>query len=149
MRFEMRNNMALAGWIFMTIWLGMLSLITWLFVREGGFNQFDPLVETGIILMFWVFGLGGAGYLFSIPRVRLTISNGMVEAHERWMFRSSVERFPASALTARVVDGKDDEGDPYFTLVATLPSGRKIVVKESHDRAFVAAELQKLLAAVV
>jgi hypothetical protein len=148
MTFELKNNMAMAGWVFMTIWLGMLLLFTWLFVREGGFHQFNPLVETGIMLMFWLFGLGGAGYLFSVPRVRLSVSNGTVEVRERWMLRGRVERFPASGLSARVVDGKDDEGDPYFRLEIALPSGRTIVAKESHHRPTVETAFNRLMAAV-
>lgn len=148
MRFEMRNDMALVGWSFMTVWFGMLSLFTWLFVRDGGFHQFDPLLETGIMLMFWVFGLAGGGYLFAVPRVALRVSEGIVEVTERWLLRRRVERFAVAALAVRIVDGKDDEGDPYFTCVVTLPSGRTIVAKESHDRATVEVAHARLTAAL-
>ena len=43
------NNMAIAGWIFMSIWLTGLCLITWVYVRDGGFHQFDPLIEVAIV----------------------------------------------------------------------------------------------------
>jgi hypothetical protein len=140
--------MAAFGWAFMALWLSMLCVVTYIFVRDGGFHQFDPLIETGIMLMFWLFGLGGGGELFARPRTRLTIAGGIVEARQIWPLRHAVERFPAETLATRIVDGRDDEGDPYFTCVVTLPSGRTIAVVESHDRTAVEAAYDRLAGAV-
>lgn len=148
-RVEIRNNMAIVGWIFMSIWMGMLLLITWLFVRDGGFHQFDPLVETGIMLLFWVFGLGGSAELFGRPRVRFVIEGGEVDVTERWLLRSRHETFPLADLAEpKLISDRDSDGDPYYRCGLVLPSGRKISVRESHDRATIEAECDRIKAAI-
>lgn len=59
-----RNLMPLMGWIFMAIWMSGIAVFTWLFFREGGFNQFDPWLERGLMALFWVFGVACSGAMF-------------------------------------------------------------------------------------
>lgn len=126
--------MAVVGWIFMSVWLCGISLISWVFVRDGGFHQMHPLLEVGIMLMFWMFGLAGGGYLFSQTRVRLTVENGAVTLREALPWKRSEERFPVSTIEVPpVLRERDSEGDPYFRCVIVTPAGRRVSMGESHD----------------
>jgi len=144
-----RNNIAVFGWLFMSVWMGFLVLITYIFVRDGGFHQFNPLAETGVMLMFWVFGLGGCGELFGHARVRVTVDAGGVLVEERYFLRRRTARVRAAdVVLSEVRETKDSEGDPYFVCALTLPSGRSVTVAESNDRQTVEATRQRLAAAL-
>lgn len=144
-----RNNMAVVGWVFMAIWLGGVGLISWLFVRDGGFHQMHPLIEVGIMLMFWMFGLAGGGYLFSRTRVRLTIRQGTATLRESALWKSREERIPAGSITvAPVLKGRDSEGDPYFSCLVVTPDGRQVTVGESHDEASMEALRERVASAL-
>lgn len=143
----LRNRLALAGWIFMAIWMGMLCLITYILVRDGSIPGTGPLVGMGVMALFWMFGVAGCAYCYAIPCVAVTIRDGRVSIRERFMFRSQEETFPvASLMTPPLVETKDDEGAPYFRCVLTTPAGRTVVCSEGSDRASVAAARARLLA---
>ena len=144
-----RNNLAIFGWGFMGIWMAMLCLMTWLFFRDGGFHQFDPLIETSIMLLFWFFGLAGSAELFVVPRVRVTVKDGEVTVREDLIWRGKTQRMVvASVAPPRIRDGKDSEGDPYFQGQITLPDGRHVTFAESHDRSRVEDACARLEAAL-
>lgn len=148
-RLVLKNNSAAFGWGFMTIWLAGLCLISWLFLRDGGFHQLDPAVETGIMLMFWLFGLGGAGYLFNQPRVRLSLEGGMVTLREVVFWRVREETFPAVDLGLPPIrHERDSDGDPYYSFMVATPSGREAAVCVSHDKATVEAQRDRVVAAI-
>ncbi|MBU2193872.1 MAG: hypothetical protein KJ796_20870 [Alphaproteobacteria bacterium] len=148
-RLEWRNNMAVVGWVFMAIWTGMLVLFTWLFIREGGFNQFSPPVEIGIMALFWLFSVGGCRFFFAMPRVQVTIVLSEVVVRERWAWRLREERFSLRKLAAPVFsEEKDSDGDAYFKSTLTLPSGRKVDIAEAHDKKAVQAAHDRLIAAM-
>jgi hypothetical protein len=129
--------------------MGMLFLITHVFVRDGGFHQFDSPVETAIMLMFWTFGLAGSGYSFNMSRVALLVDNGQATVHERWPFRTRTEKFDAGMIGMPAIEaGKDSEGDAYFRCIITTPSGKAVTVAEGNDREAVEAKREKLLAAL-
>lgn len=145
----LRNDTALFGWGFMAVWTGMLGVFTWLFWRDNGFHQFHPAVESGILGLFWVFGLGGCAYFFGIPRIVLDLRNGSAVVREQWLLGQRVEECPATSDLAPVlVKGKDSEGDPYFRCTVTTPSGRTVTVAEGHDRERVEAVRARLAAAL-
>jgi hypothetical protein len=144
-----RNNMAIAAWIFMGLWdLGLL-LMTYAFIRDGGFHQFSPPVEAGIVGLFWIFGAMGTAACFGRPRVHVAIDKGEVAVRERWLLGSRVERFPVGSVSPpRLVQQRDSDGDPYFQCVFTTPAGRDIIVKESHSFKDADAECDRLAAAI-
>lgn len=144
-----RNNLAIFGWGFMGIWMAMLCLITWLFVRDGGVHQFDPLVETSIMLLFWVFGLAGSAELFVVPRVRVTVRDGEVIVREDLIWRGKTQRMAAASVAPpRIRQEKDSEGDLYYQGQLALPDGRYVTFAESHDRTRVADACARLEAAL-
>lgn len=148
-RFILRNNIAIVVWIFGAIWIGMLCLFTWLFIRDGGFHQFDPPIETAIMLIFWVFGFACYQHIASLSRTSLIVENGRVTVSERWPFRARTEQFDPAEIAAPIIEtGRDSEGDPYFRCVITTPSGHAVSVSEGHDQEAVEAAHQKLMAAL-
>jgi hypothetical protein len=141
--------MAVAGWIFMSVWMWGLLMMTYVFIRDGGFHQFNPLAEVGVMALFWLFGAAGCGHSFNLPRTHISIENGIVRATEKWPWRRRVEEAPAKdAIVSAVIRGRDDEGDPYYTCTITLPSGRPLTFAESHDESRVEAARAKLLSAL-
>jgi hypothetical protein len=143
----LRNRMALAGWIFMAIWISLLCLITYILVRDGSIPGTGPLAGMGVIALFWIFGVAGCAYAYAIPCVAVTIRDRRVSVRERFLMRTREETFPvANLMTPLLVETKDDEGEPYFRCELTTPAGRKVVCNEGHDRASVEAARARVLA---
>ncbi len=148
-RFILRNNIAIVVWIFGAIWIGMLFLFTWLFIRDGGFHQFDPPIETAIMLIFWVFGFGCYHHIAGLSRTSLIVENGRVTVSERWPCHGRTEQFDPDEIGAPILEtGRDSEGDPYFRCVLTTPAGHAVSVAEGNDRDTVDAAHRRLLAAL-
>lgn len=144
---RVRSNVAIAGWIFMAIWFGGVAMMTYVFLRDGGFRQFNPLLETGVVLLFWVFGLAGCAEMFSKPRTDLEIRDGGGVLVERWLLRRSVTRFgPETLRTARLVRHADSDGDSYECRL-TLADGRMTAVKQSPVREDIEALVEQIHAA--
>jgi hypothetical protein len=113
-----RNLIPLAGWVIMTIWLGGVCLMTWAFLRDGGFNQFDPVLELFVVGLFWLFGCAGAAGMFGMPLTHVTFTQGMVHIHQRWLLKHQRQSFAINHLPApEIRQRKDSDGAPYYTLV--------------------------------
>ena len=140
-----RNRMPAAAWGFMGVWLAMMAMFTYLFARDGGMGQFGHHVEAGILALFWIAGIGAAGHFASIPVIAVDRAGDRVIVTERRLFRRTTREADISALgSIRVEEGRDDEGDPYFHAVLTLPDGYRVIVAERHDRATVEAAAQRV-----
>jgi hypothetical protein len=142
------NNMAIAVWIFMAVWLGMLGCFTYVFARDGSppeVGAFGP----PLLGFFWLCGLGATGWALSPPLIRVSVSRAGVVARERWLWRTRERRYRAADLAPPdVVAGTDSEGDPYFKCLLTLPGGDVLTVAEAHARPPVEAVQQRLAAAL-
>jgi hypothetical protein len=142
---EFKNNIAAFEWIFMLVWTAMLAIFTWLFIREGGFGEFQYFVEMAVIAAFWLFGAGFSAYFFKRARVHLSVADGKVLLRESWLWRSREESFPLAALApAILVEEKDSEGDPYFRCAVLTPAGRTITICEGHHQPDVEAARDRL-----
>lgn len=140
-----RNNMAIVGWVFCGIWVGGLVVFTWLFARDGGFNQFDPFVESGVMLFFWLGALVLIAELMTKPRVRFVLERRSGRIWMGWVFRRQEEAISAQTLRAlEISQERDSDGDPYFVLNLKTPSGREAVLSESGNRARVEAVLRDI-----
>jgi hypothetical protein len=114
----------------MTIWLGGVCLMTWAFLRDGGFNQFDPVLELCVVGLFWLFGCAGAAGMFGMPLTHVTFTQGMVHIHQRWLLKHQRQSFAINHLPApEIRQRKDSDGAPYYTLVLAA-GGRDVVLKE-------------------
>ena len=117
----------------MAIWLGMLTLFTYFFMRDGGFHQFDLPIEVGIMLFFWTAGLGGTNYAFSMPMTYIWVRDGHVEISEVWPFRRAFNRFPVCDISPSVIRKKLDSDGDTFTSQFDVPGGRTIILGISND----------------
>ena len=129
-----RNDTAVVGWIFMAIWTSGVCLMTWGYTVQGGFGQFDPLIEAGVVLLFWVFTLGGLAELATRPRTRLTIDPAGVVLTRIWMFRRREERLDRSILSGVTIATERQEGDDLYRLDLALPSGEQVAIRHSSSR---------------
>lgn len=142
-----RNLMPLAGWIVMAVWLSMLALFTLVFIREGGFHQFDPVLEMGVMVLFWLFGWAGGAYVFSLPLTCVTVAGGMVHIRQRWLIRRNDNSFAIDRLPAPIIrQTTDNDGEPYFRLTLTA-GGRDVTLREGNDRGSLELLRTQLMAA--
>ncbi|WP_155914578.1 hypothetical protein [Asticcacaulis sp. AC460] len=131
----------------MSIWMSFLCLMTWVFLRDGGFGQFSQPVEIGIMLLFWVFGAAGSADLFKRPLVHTTITHGDITVHQFWPWKTDAERFrPRDVEPPAIHTAKDSDGDNFFRLVLTTPKGRDVTLSESHDRDRIETLLSQVMA---
>ncbi len=139
------NRSALAGWVFMAIWIGMLVVFTRLFVREGGFHQFSRDIEIAIMVLFWLGGVAGAVHVFAQPLVRVARDGDTLIVTERWPLSSRRHRLSAgTAPQARVAAERDSDGDTYYACRLTLPGGQMVDVFRSPVQAEAEAALARL-----
>ncbi len=130
------NRSALAGWVFMAIWVAMLVIFTWLFIREGGFHQFSRGIELAIMAVFWLGGLAGVAHVLSAPLIRVERIGDDLTVTERWLFSSRRHRLPSGTPPpATVIAERDSEGDTYYACRLTLPDGHPVDVFRSPVRA--------------
>lgn len=104
-------------------------------IRDGGFRQFAPPLELGVMMLFWLFGLGGVGYFLAIPMVALSIApGGIFVLQERTLRARRVTRFAISdASRPRLRKTRDSEGDDYYRIEVVLPEGRRVGVGGAND----------------
>lgn len=142
------NNMAIALWIFMAVWLAMLGCFTYVFVRDGSPPEVGAF-GVPLLAFFWLGGFGAGAWAFRQPLIRVSVSTAGVVTRERWPWRARERRFEAAALAApAVVAEKDSDGDPYFKCLLTLPGGEILTVAEAHSRPAV-EDVQRRLAAAL
>ncbi|MDC7682337.1 hypothetical protein PQU92_03565 [Asticcacaulis sp. BYS171W] len=129
-----RHLMPIAGWVFMGVWLSMLSLFTWLFLRDGGFHQFPAEIELGIMGLFWLFGIGGGGQFFDLPIVWLKMDGNYLRVRRQWLLTAKTTMIPLDAVPSPILRESRDESEPYFHCVLTLSEGDSVVFSEHRDR---------------
>jgi hypothetical protein len=149
LRREFRNDRALAGWIFMIIWLSFLACFSYLFVRDGGFPQLG-IWGLPVMGLFWVFGLGGLCSAGSVARLRLALGADGVTLSERFLFERREKRYRSRDIAAPQVEaGKDGEGDTCYFCVLAFADGRHVRITEGSDRAEIDAFCRSLEASLV
>jgi len=144
-----RNDWPIVGWVFGAAWIGGLLVFTYLYGRDGGFGQFDPLTEAGVLLMFWMGGLVLMSQTLALPRTCLIIERGRAELTRTWMWRRRRETLTPSTLRdIEVIRARDSDGDPYYKLVLAIGPGDGLVLSESADRGLVEARREEILARI-
>jgi hypothetical protein len=148
--FEIHNRIAIAGWVFMLAWLGLLALFTWLMVRDGPHPSQPAWLQQGVLALFWLVGIPVAGHLFSLPMTRLSVdASGTAALVRRTPFGREVETWPPGTIAGiEVRAGKDDEGDPYWRTFLRGADGRERLIREGRlpeDQQAIAARLRAAL----
>jgi hypothetical protein len=141
-----RNNIALFGWVFSTVFLIFCGLMTYIVLRDGAGNiQFNLPESTNfyapwavylIMGIFWLSGIGIAVHLWRIPCTHVEVrTDGMVVVTQRYLFNKDRRNVPSSMLhTAKVRETTDGEGDPYFECLLILTDGTTFTIAEGSVR---------------
>jgi len=144
-RVVFRNYLAIFLWVFMAIWMGMLTLFTWLAIRDGGIPDMHPTSASVLLGVFWLAGIGFTTALLQLPCYRLVVELGSAEALRFTPLHRQIERHRANQLKPLpLVVGTDSDGDPYFQAQVETPTGLRLTIAESSDRSAVEAALTKI-----
>lgn len=140
-----RNRTAAFVWGFMAIWLAMLIAFTGLFLRDGAPAGHSPLFMVGVLAVFWIGGIGAAGYAASLCLIEVRVAAlGVVRVRRRYLWRVEERNYGRqAALRATLVEGRDSDNDPYFRARLQLPEGDAIDLWEGHDRDQAQAEVER------
>ncbi|NTV96015.1 MAG: hypothetical protein HGA75_11475 [Thiobacillus sp.] len=137
MKTVFQNRTALFGWVLSALFLLFVAAMTYVLLRDGpppGYPWPAPAILMGL---FWLFGLAGAGYCASKPCLTVTAGQAStLVVVRRYPFGREERRVPlAEVEPARVIESRDDDGDPYFQARAELNDGSRLDLAEGHDRA--------------
>jgi hypothetical protein len=140
-----RNRVAWALWIFMAIWMAFLCLMTGIVVRDGPPAGYSAPAVWAILAVFWLFGAAVSVWAGTNRTVRVDVTDsGALLVTHRSPFRAERRRIEAvHVLPAEVVEGRDSDGDAYFTSRVTLADGATIDLAESHDQAAMEATTKR------
>ena len=147
-RLEFTNRLAIAGWVFMGLWLGVLALMTWVLHRDGPHPSQPAWLQHGAIWLFWLIGIPAAAGVFAEPITRLRIgADGGVTITRRSLFGRQEERHPPGSIAAvEVRQAKDSDGDITFRTTLVARDGRERLVREGPDATVQEALAQRLRA---
>lgn len=130
-----QNRKPVFGWVLILIWLAALAGGTLSFAKNSRQVSLPEGAGAAILGLFWMAGLGAAGFLLRIPRLSVMLEGPDMVVREHWLIHTRQERFPrARPVDVRVDEERDSDGDPYFICRLTVPSGRTFKVKEGHQR---------------
>lgn len=140
-----RNRKAAFVWGFMAIWLAMLIAFTGLFLRDGAPAGESPLLFVGVLAVFWIGGIGAAGYAASLCLIEVrVVTIGVVRVRRRYLWRAEERNYGRkAALQATLVEGRDSDNDPYFHARLQLPEGDTVDLWEGNDRDQAQAEVER------
>jgi hypothetical protein len=131
-----RNRMASAIWIFMALWMTFLIAMTWVVIRDGRPDGQSSTTIAAVLAFFWGGGLAVSKWACTIRVPQVAVSDsGALDIVWRSPLRAERRRVEALDVPpAVVVDGKDSDGDPYFTCRVTLADGTALDLAEGHAR---------------
>ena len=131
-----RNRIAAVLWVFAALWLAVLLIMTYLLARDGLPGEYPAWAATGIAAFFWLGGVGFTRYVLSKPCFFVTIGEGgQVLVTWRYPHKVVRKRFSASDIRAAgVVEGEDDEGNPYFFARVGTMDSEHFDIREGHSR---------------
>lgn len=145
-----RDRSAVFGWVFMAIWLAMLSAFTALFLRDGPPPDTSPQLMFAALAAFWILGLPAAAHIFSKPVIEVLVQHGgSVILRKRRLLRRTERRFgPRAQLRASLVEARDSDGDPYFHARLLASGETEVDLWSGHSREQAQAEVARFNAAV-
>lgn len=143
---EFRNRSALALWVFMALWMGMLCMFTWLMIRDGP-PVAQPTLSVVVLGMFWLAGVPVTMQLLAKPLISVRAgSRRRLWIRRRWLLRSDERQIGAHVpVDAQIVHDVDSDGDPYFRVRLHIEGDADLDLWEGHDLAQAEAQLARLL----
>jgi hypothetical protein len=128
---QVKNNMAVAYWIIVSLFMAVIVAMTHVLLRDGPPAEHSAPFMIAVIALFWAFGLGAIGYAFSKPRVLVRIGHARITVTLRYLFKTLRHTYGYDQVRhAGIVESKDSEGDPHFTARITMMDGRTIELNE-------------------
>ncbi len=98
-----RDRSAIAGWVFMALWMGLLALFTWILNRDGPHPSQPAELQHGVIALFWLVGIPVSATMLAAPCLRLVVdAAGGVAIHRRSVLTREVETFAPGTIQRRV-----------------------------------------------
>lgn len=129
---EIRNRLAIAGWVFMALWLGILGLLSWVLHRDGPHPGQPADLQYAVFGLFWLVGIPGTAYAWAQPCTRFAVdAGGGVTIARRSLFAREVETFPPGSIAAVAVrEARNDEGDLIARTFVIAADGRERLADE-------------------
>ncbi len=128
---QIRNNVAIAYWTIVSLFMGFIVAMTHVFLRDGPPTGHSAPFIVAVLALFWAFGLGAVGYAFSKPRVLVRIEQARITVTLRYPFKTLRFVYGYDQVRhAGIVESRDSEGDPHFTAQVRMTDGRNIELKE-------------------
>lgn len=158
---KLRNNVARYGWWFSAFFLFMCSAFTYILIRDGASHiqiypptipdYYPPWVMPTVLAVFWMAGLGLANYTASMPCVQVEVDfNGTVTIEKRYPFRKEHRTLkPQEIASVELVENKDSDGDPYYSVRLIAIDGFAGDIAGSSDKSRCVEMLAEFKAALV
>ncbi len=144
-----RNCKAAFLWGFMAVFITFVALMTWVLFRDLSNSKSHGFWQAAIMGVFWVAGLGFSAFAARRPCVSVAVQAGTVRIVHRYPFsREQREVLPGEFESARIVESRDSDGDPYFHARACLNDGSYVDLFESQNRERCEAVCERFNAAV-
>lgn len=146
--FRLHNRLAFVLWIVVASSLVILLCFTWLFLRDGPPPQVGAF-GLPLLGLLWMAGIAASASVCASAVISLRVTSTGVMVREWRPF--SVRKTCCASADVRVppiVDGADEEGDPYFRCLLILPDGHVVAVAESHRRLDVENARERVVAAL-
>lgn len=132
---EIRDRMAIAAWVFMAVWMGTLTLMTSVLLRDGPHPSQPADLQFGVIGAFWLVGIPVSIQMLCTPVTRLVVdAAGGVTIHRRSVLTREVETFAPGSLSVEVRPGKDDEGERVWRTTLVAGDGRERLARAGPAR---------------
>ena len=152
---KFQNHMPRFGWGFSACFLAVCLAFTYLTARDGlaasaAKAGMQPLMMLALLTVFWMAGMALASYTLSKPCVLVEVlPDGTVHLAKHYLL-SREQRLVGrdEPHEAKIVQDKDDEGNPYFFARITTADGWSVNLAESHDRTRCERALYRFTAAV-
>ncbi len=134
--FVWRNHNAAYAWGFALVGLLFAAAMSHVLWRDGPPPGYPLPAIAAALALLWLFAVGLASYAASRPCLTVRLAGGTLCVVRRFPFRREEHRVAcAEVVSARVVEARDDDGDPYFHARTSLADGAGLDLYEGHDQA--------------
>jgi len=131
-----RNRVAYALWGFAVVVLAFVTTMTGATMMGYRGEPDSPVLIAGVLILFWFGAIGLLAFAAaqSATTVEVEVGGGLRVTH-RFPFRKESRHVAMVDIQdVAIVEGVDDEGNPYFFATMRLRDGSDVDLVESHNR---------------
>ena len=131
-----RNRVAYALWGFAVVVVVFVATMTGAALMGYRGEPDSPVLIAGVLILFWFGAIGLLAFAAaqSVTTVEVEVGRGL-RVTQRFPFRKESRHVAMADIEdVAIVEGVDDEGDPYFSARMRLRDGTDVDLVESHDR---------------